>query len=216
MIVLLWLLNFGISWFNAWGCGKTWTESKHVGGAPHFMNWMGAIMATCGFTWCYLLILGFGGATIPFEQDDGTSAPALTMEQLQVFFDLGYLVIIGPILGSGLAITVHSWGVFWRRRTFGSGAVAGYNTFAQVHNMYQAASYVPQAASNVLDFFGGGSKSSSSSNDKGKGLVLILVVLAVAGGAITTYLIITKTAKATAFNRGLKYQNELDAMRAEA
>jgi hypothetical protein len=201
VIFFVWILNFVISWVNAWGAGKTWNETKFAGGVPHFMNWCAAIMSAAGFTWCYLVVLGLGGAYIPFEQDDGTMAPLLTPEQLSVFFDLGYLVIIFPILGTGLAITIHSWGHFWRRRTFGSGAVAGYNTFAQVYNIVGALRHVPKAGSNVFSFFFGG-----KGDDKGKGIVLLLVVLAVAGGVLTTWAILTRTAKATARSRAFRYE----------
>lgn len=202
MIVLLWIWNFAISWFNAWACGKTWTESKAAGGMPHFMNWMGAVMSASGFTWCYLLVLGWFGATIPFEQDDGTSAPYLTHETLGVFFDLGYLVVIFPILGSGLAITVHSWGVFWRRRSIGSGATALYNSYAEFHNMAGALQHVPRAWDNVTGFLSGGS-SSSSSDSKGKGglLVVFLAVAAVLGGVMTTAAIIRSVSRNTALAR---------------
>jgi hypothetical protein len=204
VIVFIWLLNFAISWFNAWGCGKTWNETKHSAGGAHLMNWMGAIMSASGFTWCYLVIACFLGGTIPVEQDDGTTATWLTMEQVQVVADLGYLVIIGPILGSGLAITVHTWGVFYRRRTIGNAALGGYNTFANIYNIHSALSYVPTAGSRVFDFFSGGGSKSSSSNGKGK--VLLLVVLAAAAGILTTYIIIKRTAKATAINRAHRYE----------
>jgi len=200
MIVLLWFLNFAISWSNAWGVGKTWNESKAVGGMPHFMNWMAAIMASVGFSWCYLVIVGVVGQHVPIEQDDGTTAMLLTPEMAQAFFDLGYLAIIGPCIGSGLAITVHSWGVFWRRRQFADGCVAGYNTFAQVHNIYTAAQYVPNAIGNVGRFF----DSDDSSDGKGR-LVIILVAVCVLGGILTTYAIVKSVAKSTARARGWKY-----------
>lgn len=204
MIILIWFLNFAISWFNAWGCGKTWNEAKHAGGIPYFMLWMGAIMSAAGFTWCYLVVIGFFGATVPFEQDDGTSAPLLTAVQLQAFADLGYMLVIFPILGSGLAITIHAWGVAWRRRSFGTGAIAAYDTFAMVYNISSALRHVPEASGRLGDFFFGG-----KSDDKGKGIVLFLVLVAAIGGILTTYAIITRTAKSTAFNRGLFYQNRV-------
>lgn len=202
IILLLWIVNFAISGFNAWACGKAWNETKHVGGVAHFMNWMGAIMSAMGFTWCYLLVLGFGGAYIPIiEQDDGSMAPLLDPPMLEAFMQLGYLVIIGPILGSGLAITIQSWAYFWRRRSLGSGAVAGWNTFAQVYNTASALQHVPGAARGVSSFFKG------SSSDDNKGLiVIVLVAIAVFGGCLTTYWILTKTAKATASARYLKYE----------
>jgi len=208
MILLLWVLNFGISIFNAWACGKTWTESKHAGGLPRFMNWCGAVMSASGFTWCYLIIIGFFGSVIPIiKNDEGVRETLLTPEQLHVFMDLGYLVVIFPILGSGLAITVHAWGVFWRRRRLADGAVAAYDTFAMIYNISSALRHVPRAGASVFDFFLGGSDSSSSSDSKGKGLVLLLVILAVAGGILTTRWIILSVAKSTAANRGLFYRN---------
>ena len=134
LIVGIWLLNFAISWFNAWACGKSWNETKHVGGVIHFMNWMGAIMSAMGFTWCYMLFMAWLGATVPFvEQDDGTYATLLTPDMLEAYINLGYLVVIGPILGSGLAITCQSWYQFAKRRTLGNAGVAGWNTFAQIY-----------------------------------------------------------------------------------
>jgi hypothetical protein len=209
IILLLWVWNFAISILNAWICGKTWNESKHAGGLPRFMNWCGAVMSASGFTWCYLLVIGFFGATIPIiKNEEGVRETLLTVEQLHVFMDLGYLVVIFPILGSGLAITVHAWGVFWRRRRITDGAVAAYDTFAMIYNISSALRHVPRAGGNVFGYFFGGSSSDSSSSDsKGKGLILLLVILAVAGGILTTRWIILSTAKATAANRGLFYRN---------
>lgn len=202
MIVLFLILNAVVSCFNAWGCGKTWTETKYVGGMPHFMNWMGAIMSAMGFTWCYLVIFGFFGSTIPFDQGKGVSAPYLNAQEYQAFCDLGYSVIIVPILGSGLAITLHAWGVAWRRRTVGSIAVTGYDTFAQIYNMRSAFEYLPQASKGLGKFF-------NSKSDK-KGAVIVLVLAALLAGILTTRWIIQSTAKVTAMNRGLRYRATLD------
>ena len=212
MILLIWVLNFVISWFNAWMCGKSWTETKHVGGMPHFLNWCGAIMAASGFTWCYLVIIATVGANWQVEQDDGTMAAYLTAEQLTAFCQLGYLLVIGPILGSGTAITIHAWRVAWERRTLGSGAVAAWDTFAMVYNFSSALRHVPSALSGVGKFFGSG-----NSDSDGKGKVLALVILAALAGIVTTYLIIHYTAKNSARDRSFRIQNRLDELkRAEA
>jgi len=206
MIFLLWILNFAISWLNAWGCGKTWNETKTNGGVPHFMNWMGAIMSASGFSWCYMVIAAFLGSVIPVtDKETGISAPLLTPHMLEVFCNLGYLAIILPILGSGLAITIHSWGVFWRRRNFTDGAIAGYNTFAQVYNFYGAFRHVPDAGLSVKDFFFG-----KDSRDS-KGIVAALALFSVIGGILTTYLIVRSVAKSTAYDRGLFYSNRAEA-----
>lgn len=211
MIVLLWLLNFAISWFNAWAVGKTWTETKAVGGPVHFMSWMGAIMSAVGFTWCYTVIIGYGAATIPItDEETGVSAPFLTMEEASVFFDLAYLIYIFPLVGSGMAIMTHSWGVFWRRRSLGSGVTAGWNTYANLHNFYQATQHVPRALDNVGSFFGGGG--GSSSDNKGTAIIL-MVAVAVLGGCLTTYAIVRSTARNTANARRWKYEEMYEARR---
>lgn len=161
-------------------------------------------MSAAGFTWCYLVILGGIFTGIEVTADDGTVGPILSEAAAQAFADLGYMVIIFPIIGSGIAITVHSWGVFWRQRNFSSGATAGWNSFAQVYNVMGAMREIPGATSRLGDFFGG---SSSSSDSKGKGgaIVLALVAVAVVGGCLTTWAIVRMTARSTAFNRRMSY-----------
>jgi hypothetical protein len=197
MIVLLWFVNLAISWFNAWSVGTTWDSAKAKGGAAYFMNWMGAIMSASGFTWCYLVVLGLLGSVTPMswfvEAEPGVEVVGTLLDQaaLQAFADLGYLVIILPILGSGLAITVQTWRHFARKRhrTAGDYAITGWNTFAQVHNTYSAMRHIPGALDGVGSYFGGGSSSSSDGNNRGL-IVIILVVLAVLGGCLTTFSIV--------------------------
>ena len=199
MIMLLWVLNFAISWFNAWSCGRTWEGTKNKGGGAHFMNWMGAIMSAAGFTWCYLLVIATIGSVIENTPDESEPIPTnpemyVSPEMMQAVMDLGYLVIIFPILGSGLAITIQSWRHFARRHSLGNGAVAGWNSFAQVHNMYSAVQHVPDVYGRLSGFFAGGSSRSSSDNKKGT-IVILLVALAVLGGIMTTFAIIKVTAR---------------------
>lgn len=173
---------------------------KAQGGVAHFMNWMGAVMSACGFTWCYTILLAVSGGSIPIPQEDGSSAPILDPESIQVLLELGYVAIILPVLGSGLAITLQSWAFFWRRRTFGSGAVAGYNTFAQVHNIYSAASTLPGVFRHLGSVFKG------SSGQNTKNVVLIaLVAIALFGGVLTTWVIIRASARRSASARILEY-----------
>ena len=153
MLILFWILNFAISSFNAWGCGKTWSHTKYVKGIPHFMNWMGAIMSAMGFTWCYLVLLSFFGSLPIIENAQHVKEPLLTATQIINFANLGYLVIIFPTLGSGLALTLAMWKQFWERHTFANGAVAAYDTFAMVYNIGTACQAVPNAGSKVLALF---------------------------------------------------------------
>ena len=129
----------------------------------------------------------------------------LSGEALQAFYDLGYLVIIFPVLGSGLAITIHSWRSLARRRSegkagFGDYAVTGWNTYAQVHNTYRALQEIPGVLDRLGDFFGSTGSSSGSSSKDSKGmvgvLVVVMVILAVLSGILTTYSIIQSTRRA--------------------
>lgn len=190
MLILVWVLNFVISGFNAWGCGRSWNETKHVGGMAHFMNWMGAIMSAAGFTWCYMVIVAFVGTAIPVEQDDGTTAPILTAIQAQAFCDLGFVAVYFPIVGSGVAITINAWSEAWKRRSFGTGAVAAWDTFAMVYNIKQGLDHLPSMGARLGDFFG----SKDGGDKKGQGLVVLLVVACALAGVITTYTIVTTVA----------------------
>jgi hypothetical protein len=197
MILLLFVLNLAISILNAIGCGRSWNETRGSGGLPHFLNWCAAIMSASGFTWCYLLLVGFGGASWPVHHDDGTTSPLLTVEQLQVFFDLGYLVIVFPILGSGLALTLAAWRAAWERRTLANYGVASWDTFAMIYNVQSALHQVPRATGSVFDFF------NTKGKDQDKTMVLALVIAAALAGVFTTYLIIRSVAQSTARQRVL-------------
>lgn len=175
LVLLFFLvLNFGISFWNAYACGVYLTESKIVGGWTRFIVLCGLVMSVCGFTWVYLTILTMVAVAAEF----------LTMEWGLVMFKLGYLIIILPILGSGLGIWAHSLAEAYRRRSFGSVAVAGWNTYAQFHNTWQAARHAPGFLEDVLKAFA--PKGGRSSKDSAMALlVIIFVILAVAGGFIT-------------------------------
>jgi len=179
-IVLLMVLNFAISWFNAWAVGKSWIESKHVGGWPHFINWCAAIMSACGFTWVYLLIIGFIAYATGY----------LPEKYLEGFISLGYTIIIFPVIGTGIAITIDSWAHFWRKRSFGNGAVAVWNTFADFYNIYQATRALPGAFDSIGDLF------DSDSDNPGLTLIVIFLVAAsVIGGILTTVAIVRVTSR---------------------
>ncbi len=175
MLLLFLVLNFGISYWNAYASGAYLTESKIIGGFTRVTVWCGLIMSACGFTWVYLTLLTMIAV--------GTGR--LTPEWGEVMFKLGYLIIILPILGSGLGIWSHSVVTAYRSRKFGDIAVAGWNTYAQFRNTWEAASHAPSFLSDVLEAFSG--KNRKSSKDSGAAiLVILLVILAVCGGALTT------------------------------
>ena len=193
------MLNFVISFFNAWSVGRTWAETKAAGGAPRFMAWMGGVMASCGFTWCYLAVIGSVAEV----------TGKLPHAYVQAMFALGYLTIIGPLIGSGIAITIESWAIAFRRRMFGSIALAGWNTFADVYNIYEASRYVPDAWDTVKELLlpkkrGASSSSSSSSDDVSGGVAFLAIMFACAAamaGVLTSVAIIRTVSERTARER---------------
>ena len=181
MLTLYILFTLLISFFNAWSCGRGWTEAKLVGGIPRFMEWCGAIMAAIGFTWVYFIII----ATVAGPDGFGT----LSAERVQQLMSLGYLAVIVPVIGSGVAITVQSWAAFWQRRDFGNGAIAAWNTYAEIHNIVGAVQHVPSAWAAVADLF------VSDDDEDGAGtLVWVLAALAIGAGVITTAIIVRTVA----------------------
>ena len=184
LVGLVWLLNLGISIWNAWAVGRSWVEARAVGGWPRLLCWSGAVMSASGFSWCYLIVLGLVARQLDF----------ITSEQLGAGFSLGYLLIIPGVLLAGLVITLDSWARAFRQGGFLNYGVAVYNTYAQVHNTYSAISNLGDAFARVGSLFG---KGRSSDRDRsGLVLVVLLVALALAAGILTTTLIIWKVAGA--------------------
>ena len=197
MIFLFLILNFAISILNAWGVGRTWVETKVVGGFPRFMAWMAATMSAVGFTWCYLVILAFAAGPNGFHK--------LPANYVDAMFSLGYLIIILPCIGSGTAITLDSWAHFWRKRNIGNGALAAYNTFADIYNVYQAVRYVPKAWDTVKDLLF--PKKRDSSNGFA-GIAIMLALAAVFGGILTTSAIVRTVSERTAADKRLRYAQD--------
>jgi hypothetical protein len=186
LVGFLWVLNLGISIFNAVVVGKGWVEAKHAGGWPRFMAWMVAIMAASGFTWCISIPLGAAAHLLGW----------LDARHLQLFFETSYIVIVPFVLFSGMAITIQSWARAYRGSIADKG-VAVYNTFAQAYNTYQAVSTFGDAFGDV---FGSFADSLTKDDDSGAGamalLVLVLVAFAAGGGILITMMIIKHYAAA--------------------
>ena len=182
--IMMLVLNFAISWFNAWAVGGVWADSAAAGGMARAMAWAGAVMSACGFTWCYLVVLSV----------IASATGILSPHYSQVALELGYAIIIVPVLGSGMTIWAESVAHAWKKRTFGSVAGAAWNTYAQVHNTYQAARLLPEVFKDLENAFGKGG------DRKGKALLLVvlLVILALASGVFTTMAIIRSHARAVA------------------
>jgi hypothetical protein len=194
MAIFFWILNAAISAFNAWACGIGWADSRRLGGWTRLVHWMGAVMSASGFTWCLLTLLATAGSHIPSPWTDG---PLLAPVLADLGLQLGYLVVIGPILGSGLALTVDAWAAFLRHRSAAHGAVAIYDTVAQFHNIYGAAHLLPDIAENAADLLFDGDGDDLLPR-LGLGVVALLVglvALSLGGGVLLTRAILLATAR---------------------
>lgn len=86
-----------------------------------------------------------GSATTPLswlvEAEEGKEVVGYLLDQatLSAFAGLGYLVIVLPILGSGLAITIHTWRGFARAKHWSAG---DYATFSIIQTRRRAVVWV--------------------------------------------------------------------------
>lgn len=174
-------LNLFISWWNCRACGLVWNEAQRFGGFMKALVWSGAIQSIVGFSSAFVVLLAF----IAYATGH------LPQLYVQKVFDLWYLLVIFPALGSGLIITIHSLIQAYRERNLASIGTAAWNTLAQVSNMYSAVEGIPRAFDSVGELF----SSKGDSDDRKAALVLLLVVLAIAGGAIVTFALIKHYAR---------------------
>jgi hypothetical protein len=171
--IAFWLiLTFGISWWNAYVAGKTWVESRVIGGFIRVVTWSAAIQSACGFT--MVLAFALGGL--------GYALGLVGMPVLHLLANMTYLLIILPILGSGLVITIHSWIIAYRERSILGMGVASYNTFAQAYNTYEAIDGIGNAFGVVWNAV---SKDDEDTNPI-LGIAVVLLCAAAAGGIMLT------------------------------
>lgn len=181
-VILVWMLNFGISIWNAYAVGLAWVETKHCGGWPRFMAWMGAVMSACGFSWCYLIILCAAAQGLHW----------LTADDVALALEIGYVLLIPGILSSGLMITLDSWARAYRSRRISDIGIAAWNTYAQIHNTYHAIKDLDQAFGSIVDSL----RDRGGKKDGGASLIVVfvLVLVALLSGVLTTAVIVSRVA----------------------
>jgi hypothetical protein len=186
LFALVWVLNFGISVWNAYAVGKVWVEARHENGWHRFMCWMGAVMSATGFTWCYLSFLALTAHYFGW----------VTEQQAMASLNLGYVLLVPFLLFAGYAITLDSWVQAYRRGGFLNYGAAAWNTYASIHNTYSAWRNLGGAFTSLGSLFKGQRRGSRDNGD-GAGaviVVILLVALALLAGVITTAVIIRRVA----------------------
>ena len=61
ILVVMLVINLGISWWNCKVCGENWVESKMAGGFYRLLIWCGAIQAAIGFSMIIIVLVLFAG-----------------------------------------------------------------------------------------------------------------------------------------------------------
>lgn len=177
---IIFLLNLYISVGNAYAAGLSWPESKAIGGWVRVVVCSAAIMSACGFIWCELIFLMFGAALVGY----------LEPNDVETALHLGYVVVIFPLLGSGLALWMHSVTKAWHQSSLSNVLTASYNTLALTYDVYQAGHLLPDAFTGLSEFFKGGEVKS-----KAHRVVILLVVISVCSGIFTTIAIVRYAAR---------------------
>ena len=180
MIVFIWCLNLGLSIWNSYAVGKVWVEANHAGGMYRFMAWMGYIMASLGFSWDIFVVVGV------LLQSSGKVTP----EQANLFLQAGYVIMVPGFLFSGYAIMFQSWANAYRNHSVVNMGVAAYNTYANVHNTFNAIDNFPKAFGSVFKSLSSG----GSGKGKANALIIFAAVLCVLAGFIIAAIIVHRVA----------------------
>lgn len=188
LLLLVLVVNFGISWANASYVGRYWSESKEVGGSFRAYIVAGYVMAIAGFTMVYGYILLLVSPI--FLQLAEADADTILMFQ-QLSSDLIYLFCIITIIPTGFYIWIRSLKNFWEEKTLSNGLTAGWNSFAQIHNTVSAARNAPSALGRVAETLFGG-KGKKKGNTLIVLLAIFLFILAIFGGYFTASSIMKK------------------------
>ena len=118
MLILVLGLNLVISFLNARNVGRVWAETKAIGGWIRVVAWAGAIQSAVGFTYVYAFLVAY------IAVSTGYLPPAM----LGVLMSLMYIMIIIPLLGSAIVITIQSWINVAREKSLMNPGVAAWNT----------------------------------------------------------------------------------------
>jgi len=192
MGVILLIVNVLISLWNTYAVGTAWKDTMAFGNKfDKALLWSGVIQAGVGFSMPILIGLAYVAVSIATSGDAPKFTPEEGQQLLQGIFSLWYLAVIFPILGSGLAIWLHSLRLAFKRKDFTSIAVLGWNTVAQVSNTISAINNIGKAFGDIKGMF-------KFDNKGGLAAIAVPVVLAaLAGGFFVAFALVRYFANKT-------------------
>lgn len=173
------VINLLISWSNARSAGTHWDGSSDL---EKVVYSCGLVMSAAGFTWVYTFILGYLAVFLGY----------LDSEYMVAMQDLTFALIIIPVVVSGIPIWFASVVRAAQTRSFGSIALASWNTFAQIANIVSLFRHLPDALGNA----GSVLLPKKSGRDSYQSLIVVLLVaIALLGGILTTSAIFQQARK---------------------
>ena len=101
-----------------------------------------------------------------------------------------YLLILLAVIPTGFFIWFNSLAVFWKRKTLGNGLTAGWNTYAQLHNVINASREAPSAFKRVTSSLLGGDR--KKKDNIVVALAIVVLLVAIFGGYFTASAIMKK------------------------
>ena len=178
LLIGVMILNLVISFLNTRNVGKVWAESRAAGGWIRLLAWCGAV----GFTFVYAIVVAYIAVSTGY----------LPPQLMGVMLNLIYLLIIIPLIGSGIFITIQSWINFAREKSLMNLGVAGWDTFAQAYNTYNAIQSFGPALDSVQEGLGGLFGDGDSDSDSSTYRVILLVAIVLLAGMLTTTVVIRR------------------------
>jgi len=141
LTVLILVVDFGFSIWNAYASGLNVETLRREGGS----SWLRAVaysglgLAYSGASYVMLIVVGYVAFALGYVSSDVVDG----------VLGLDFLVFGILIIGFGLMVTIQSIIMAFRRRSFGSIALAVWNTFAEIWDIASYAEGFGEAVSLV-------------------------------------------------------------------
>ena len=176
-LILVLVLNLVISIWNCNIAGSAWKDTMAFGS---FMDKLvlkcAIVQSSIGFSLPILMILLYIGKIFLTFGD----SPHITPQEAEIIvnkaFSFWYILVVLPLLGTGTIIWIYSLKEAWQKKDFFSISLAGWNTYAQIHNSISIINDIGGHFSSFSNFF---SDAFDSKDSSGKEKLILLVVIIV-------------------------------------